>query len=87
MWSQNANETNTDTVSIGQGIQVNSSARNVYTRIDADGNRTYNINTGEVVQENTENGSNTKQLIVREQAQMVGLLYQKIDDQVCVNVL
>lgn len=87
VWSQNANETNTDTVSIGQGIQVNSSARNVYTRIDADGNRTYNINTGEVVQENTENGSNTKQLIVREQAQMVGLLYQKIDDQVCVNVL
>lgn len=87
VWSQNANETSTDTVSIGEGIQVDSSAINAYTRLDADGLRTYNEATGEVVYQGTDKGSDQKTLIVRDEAQMVGLLYQKIDDQICLNVL
>ena len=45
-WEQNANETITDTVQIGKGIQVNSSTSNTYTRIDADGNK--GLNTDEI---------------------------------------
>ena len=59
VWTQNPNETNTETVSIGKGIQVNSTITNTYTRIDADGNRIYNINTGNIVTEMTDKGINT----------------------------
>lgn len=54
VWTQNPNETRTDTVTIGKGIQVDSSEKNTYTRIDADGNRTYNKTTGERVAEMTD---------------------------------
>lgn len=56
-WTQNANETQTDTVQIGEGIQVNSNTTNTYTRIDADGNRTYNADSGQVVMEATDKRS------------------------------
>ena len=56
IWTQNANETRTDTVEIGKGIQVNSSTKNTYTRIDADGNRTFNSSTNERVAEMTDKG-------------------------------
>ena len=48
-WEQNANETYTDAVQIGKGIQVNSSETNTYTRIDSDGNRVFNKATGDVI--------------------------------------
>ena len=86
-WSQNANETDTDTVKIGEGIQVDSSKTNTYTRIDSDGNRTYNKLTGDVVTQNTDKGTTTENLVVRTEAQITGLLQQKIQDQVWVNVL
>ncbi len=81
IWSQNANETITDTVSIGKGIQVNSSSTNTHTRIDADGNRTYNNLTGEVVSEQTDKGTKTKQLEVEEEAKINSLLIQEVDVQ------
>ena len=86
-WSQNQNETDTDTVQIGEGIQVNSETMNTYTRIDADGNRTFNKTTGDVVVENTDQGTETENLEVRTQAKITGLLQQKKDDQVYVNIL
>ena len=84
-WSQNANETRTDTVIIGKGIQVNSSAKNTYHRIDADGNRTFNKATGKVVNEATDKGSEMEELVVRGQAKINGLLMQKVSDQVWIN--
>lgn len=81
-WSQNSNETSTDTVSIGKGIQVDSSGSNTYTRIDADGNRTFNKITGEVVAEMTDKGAEIEELLVRGQAQINGLLIEKMSDQV-----
>lgn len=84
VWSQNSNETITDTVSIGKGIQVNSSSTNTYTRIDADGNRTYNTSTGEVVAEQTDKGTKTKELEVKGQAKINSLLIQEIDGQVWI---
>ena len=82
IWQQNANETRTDTVEIGKGIQVNSSTKNTYTRIDADGNRTFNSSTNERVAEMTDKGVYTKQLEVKEQAKINVLLIQQIGSQV-----
>lgn len=80
-WTQNANETNTDTVKIGEGIRVDSTARNTYTRIDADGNRTFNKTTNERVSEMTDKGIYGNELEVKGQAQMNVLLVQNIDNQ------
>jgi hypothetical protein len=82
IWSQNPNETMTDTVSIGKGIQVESSSTNTFTRIDSDGNRTYNKETGEVVAEMTDKGVVTEELTVRGQATINNLLIEEIDNQV-----
>ena len=81
-WTQNQNETTSDTVKIGKGIQVESSSTNTFTRIDSDGNRTYNKTTGEVVSEQTDKGSLTKELTVQELADLCGCLVNKVDDQV-----
>ena len=81
-WTQNQNETTSDTVKIGKGIQVESSSTNTYTRIDSDGNRTYNKTTGEVVSEQTDKGTLTKELIVKELANICGCLVNDVDEQV-----
>ena len=86
-WSQNSNETNTETVQIGEGIRVDSTKTNTYTRIDSDGNRTFNKSSNEVVTEQTDKGTKTNDLTVRTQAQITGLLQQQHGDQVWVNVL
>ena len=86
-WSQNSNETNTETVKIGEGIQVDSDRTNTYTRMDSYGNIVYNKLTGEPVTENTDKGTSTENLVVRTEAQITGLLQQKISDQIWVNVL
>lgn len=80
-WSQNTNETNTDTVKIGEGIQVESTAKNTYTRIDADGNRTFNSSTNVRVAEMTDKGVYANELEVKGQAQLNVLLIQEIDGQ------
>ena len=87
VWTQNANETRTDTVEIGKGIQVNSSTKNTYTRIDADGNRTFNSSTNERVAEMTDKGVYTKQLEVKEQAKINLLIIQQIGNQIWLNGL
>ena len=81
-WSQNANETNTETVKIGEGIQVESTSSNTYTRIDADGNRTFNRTTGDRVGEMTDKGVYGNDLEVKGQAKINILLIQEIDNQV-----
>ena len=81
-WSQNANETNTDTVKIGEGIQVESTAKNNYTRIDADGNRTFNKSTGVRTAEMTDWGVYANELEVNGKAEINILLIQEIDSQV-----
>ena len=77
IWTQNPNETRTDTVKICKGIQVDSTATNTYHRIDSDGNRTYNKQTGEVVSEQTDKGTKTAYLEANN-GEMSGLLFQKV---------
>ncbi len=86
-WTQNQNETTSDTVKIGKGIQVESSSTNTYTRIDSDGNRTYNKTTGEVVSEQTDKGTLTKELIVKELANICGCVVNNVDNQVWFSVV
>lgn len=86
-WSQNPNETHTDTVDIGKGIQVNSSTSNTYTRMDADGFRSFNSSTGEVTTELTDKGTVTKELQVTNKAEITGLLFQEIEGQTWISKL
>ena len=81
-WTQNPNETITDTVTIGKGIQVESSTSNTYTRIDNDGNRTFNRDTNEVVMEATDKGVSTKYLTSREGALISSLIIQEVNGQI-----
>lgn len=80
-WTQNANETNTDTVKIGEGIRVDSTLKNTYTRIDADGNRTFNKSTNERVSEMTDKGLYGKEVEIEGQAKLNILLIQQIGNQ------
>lgn len=86
-WTQNQNETTSDTVKIGKGIQVESSSTNTFHRIDSDGNRTYNKTTGEVVSEQTDKGTLTKELIVQDLADICGCLVNNVDDQVWFSIV
>ena len=94
-WTQNANETQSDNVQIGEGIQVNSNKMKTYTRIDADGNRTFNSNTGDVVMAATDKGitsnyfgplidSNGNKLQTNS-GEFGGILIQRIDNQTWIS--
>ena len=86
-WEQNANETYTDTVQIGKGIQVNSSETNTFTRIDSDGNRVYNKATGNVISEFTDKGMETQDMVVNGKAEIAGMLIQKVGSQTWLSSL
>lgn len=86
-WTQNQNETTSETVKIGKGIQIESSTTNTYHRIDSDGNRTYNKTTGEVVSEQTDKGTVTKELVVKDLADICGCIVNQVDEQVWFSVV
>lgn len=87
IWTQNPNETRTDTVTIGKGIQVNSTTTNTYTRIDADGNRVYNQSTNEVITEMTDKGIVTDNIQAKKTGEIGGILIQEIDSQTWISSL
>lgn len=87
IWTQNANETRTDTVKIGKGITVSSSLTNTIWKADADGNRIINTDTGETVAEFTDKGTVTKNIEVQETAEIAGILIQEIDNQTWISSL
>lgn len=84
-WTQNPNETRTDTVTIGKGIQVNSSTTQTYTRIDADGNRIYDKNNN-VITEFTDKGIETDS-VESDVAEIGGIFIQQIDNQTWITSL
>ena len=84
-WSQNANETITDTVKIGKGIQVESSSTNTISRMDSDGTRVLNKTTGEVVREDTDRGTVTNEFESRSTSKVNGMLVLKVGSQVWLN--
>lgn len=86
-WTQNANETITDTVQIGKGIKVRSSTKNTELKADADGVRIDNVNTNETVAEFTDKGMETEEMVVRGKAQIAGMLIQQVDSQIWLSSL
>lgn len=81
LWTQNINETITDTVKIGKGIQVESSIANTYFRADADGTRVINKTTNEVVREDTDKGTITNEFVSRKTSIVNGILFEKVGNQ------
>lgn len=79
-YSQNQNETTTDTVNISKGITITSSNIDVIFRANADGIRLYTLQ-GEVKTRFTDKGLSTKEAIIEDEAQICGTLIQEVDDQ------
>lgn len=94
-WTQNGDETQTDTVKIGEGIQVESNIMNTYTRIDADGNRTFNKENNNVVMAATDKGvtaayfgpllDSNNNKIQDNIGEFGGILIQKIENQTWIS--
>ncbi len=86
-WTQNANETSTDTVKIGKGIQVEDSKYGTYWRADADGTRIINKVTGDIVQQATDKGTETNEFTSRSTSIVNGVLFTRVGDQVWESVV
>ena len=81
-WSQNANETNTDTVKIGEGISIISTKYSTKFKADANGTRiTDKDDETNIKAEFTDKGTVTEELIVKGPAEINVLLIQEIDSQ------
>ena len=82
-YSQNQNETTTDTVKISKGIEITSTETNTRFRADTDGIRIYNTktSTSEPTTQYTETGTETNTLIVKDEANILGVNWQKVGNQ------
>lgn len=85
-YSQNQNETTTDTVNISKGITISSSNIETQFKANADGIRTIN-KSGEVLSEYTDKGMKNKQMEITDEAQIVGALMQDVNEQTWVTRL
>lgn len=81
VWTQNENETTTDTVNISKGITITSSELDVQFKANADGIRTLDKN-GNKLTDFTDKGMTTKEATVENEANIVGILRQRVDDQI-----
>ena len=81
VWTQNENETTTDTVNISKGITITSSVEDVKFKADYDGIRTLDKSNDRLT-EFTDKGMITKEATVENEANIVGILRQRVDDQI-----
>ncbi|MBE5820448.1 MAG: hypothetical protein E7310_06540 [Clostridiales bacterium] len=82
-WTQNANESYTDTVQIGKGVRIRSTGSDTELSAESDGVSIKNTETSEKVAEFTKYGTETQELIVHKNVKISEmLLIQKIGDQV-----
>ena len=82
-YSQNQNETTTDTVNISKGITITSSADDkIVFKADYDGVRIYNKNNMNApITYFTEKGMTTKEMVVENKGEIADVLIQKIGNQ------
>lgn len=82
-YSQNQNETTTDTVNISKGITITSTAdENIEFRADYDGIRVYDRNNmSEPITYFTEKGMTTKEMVVENKSEISGVLIQPMGNQ------
>lgn len=79
-YTQNQNETTTDTVNISKGITITSSNTDTTFKANSDGIRTID-KSGNVLTEFTDTGMITKKMTVEDESHIVGLLIQEVDSQ------
>lgn len=73
-YTQNINETRTDTVQISDGIVVSSSSTNTVSRHDSDGFRILKKDNNDIVLRATENGTETTSIKASGNSEIAGLL-------------
>lgn len=80
-YSQNQNETITDTVNIGRGISIKSSASDTefVANNEAMG---FKNNSGKFTTEFNSKGMSTNEAVIKDEAEIVGILRQKVGDQI-----
>ena len=83
-WTQNANESTSDTVNISKGITVSSNTTNTDAKMDSDGFRVINKSTGETVMEGTDEGGKFKK-IEAEKGTIGGVITQKVGNQTWIS--
>lgn len=81
VWSQNENETTTDTVNIGKGITITSSEVEVKFKANATGIKTTDLNDNTLT-EFTDKGMTTNEATIKNEANIVGILRQRVEDQI-----
>lgn len=84
-WTQNANETTSDTVNISKGITVESDATNTVSTMKNDGFKVKNKTTEETVMEATDTGGKFKDLTSTGLTNLSGLIIQTIGDEIWIS--
>lgn len=85
-YSQNMNELRTDTVNISKGISVSSTATNTTAKIDADGFRVVNNNSGVNVLKATSTGIETPD-VKADSGTIANLYFQQVNEQTWITGL
>lgn len=85
-YSQNQNETTTDSVNISKGITITSSDLDVTFKANADGIRTLDKNNNEITKF-TDTGMTTKKATIEDTSTIVGLLFQEVGSQTWITRL
>ena len=85
-YSQNQNETTTDTVNISKGITITSSNTDTIFKANSDGIRTLD-RSGTELTKFTDTGMATKKMLVEDTSQIVGTLWQEVGGQTWITRL
>lgn len=87
-WTPNANEIVSGAVKANSsGLQITSNTKNTKLVAGADGVRIENVVNGDTVAEFTDTGTETEDLVVKEKAQISGLLIQQVGKQIWLSSL
>lgn len=85
VWTQNANESRSDTVQISEGITATSSVTDTKATMDSAGFIVRNKTTGISVMEATKTGGKFLDLTSTGKSNLSGLLVQKVGSKICIN--
>lgn len=85
VWTQNVNESRSDTVQISEGITTTSSVTDTKATMDSAGFIVRNKTTGTAVMEATKTGGKFLDLISTGKSNLSGLLVQKVGLKICIN--
>jgi len=86
-YSQNQNETVTNTVNISKGITITVSDKEVQFTANNDGIRTINTRTNEEITKFTDIGMETPQAKISDSAEIVGIYRQRVGNQIWDSML